>query len=429
MRKLYISGLALILSLAFPLFQLHADEYYIGQFEWKADCPGVGECWEAPHREIAVGQIDLRSIPEQAALGGVPEGHAVFAYSELVDDPNLLYFGDDKNAVISQKAIDDLKAKLGVAVIEATTPKEIVYELLTDHADPTGENGVKPVMPDKNLNIKVELGEEVIKETKLIPGKSKEWPKVLATLQNEYRILVRTDLAKVPRWLDALEDQFKVDYEYFIPDDAVIRVASLPHQTALSETWTCSNSDSLTCTYTWTEVAPGAGDLDISSNKIIQTVTDATRYARAETDLSSSNAYAQVERVNASAGTPQPFWYIFTRGDSSAVTFYVALLGDNATIGTMYLYKYVTGTGTGLGTISGLGASPANTTMRIEANGSAIKTYRNVTQVHSITDTAVTTGLRAGIGISDDTNSAADPQLDNFIASDLAGDRRVFITQ
>lgn len=399
-----------------------ADEYYIGQWEWAENCIGSEGCWRAPHFEDNTGSIDLRSIPNQSVKGGTPQGFGVFTYSTTVVDNNLVYLGSGKDGVISTLKRTAIQNKIGKTIIGSNI-KDVIYEFLTTHADATGENFAKPLMPDKDLKMKINIGTEgEIKQTMLVPGMSEEWPKVLAVIQNDYRRMIETEpQILMAKWLDSLEDQYNLPYTTFIPKDAPIKIVSLPHETTITEDFNCTDSDSLNCDLTWTELV---GDIDLVSNTAQIPGGFANALARADSDVSSTNFYVQSEIQAAAEATTSNYIQIGMRKDSSAtLTFYH--YGTSFLEDTLNFYKCVSGSFTQLVTDAAQTLNISTTyTLKIKADGSTITWDFNGSQVASTTDTAITTGTRGQIRGTPAGGGAA--IWDNWSASDLAG-RRTWI--
>jgi hypothetical protein len=143
---------------------------------------------------------------------------------------------------------------------------------------------------------------------------------------------------------------------------------------------------------TWTELV---GNIDVVSNQARSTTIGSQTLARADTDLSWTNHYAQAI-IGASEESAVAAPGLIVRKDSTTTqTFYLAnpdFNGNSAAI-----FKAVAGAFTSLG--SGAVTLTAGTTYlaRLETNGSTQHFLVDGTQIVSLTDTAVTTGLRTGL--------------------------------
>lgn len=388
------------------------DHYYLGQWEWNQPEKGFSS-WRSPHSDKVTGCIDLRSMSQQSIPGGVPQGYAIFAYLETINDPTMTYLGDSNSLSIDDNALVELQNKLGTKnPIIATSPHDLIYELLTVHADPKGETANGPLMPDSDLNMRVHLGRNgKIKESKLIPQVSPEWPIVLTAIHEGYKKLIVNDPDNMsPKVLDFWEKQYKIDYKTFIPEGYPI-IDSVPHETTITESFDKADSSTLGPDLSWTELQ---NDFTIVSNKANYVTNNTAGYARADSALSSDNHYAQVV-INFSGAFSYPG--VMGRKDSSStLTFYWALIHPD----TNYNYgKTVAGVGTNFG--STRAADSAGThTLKIEMNGSLINAYMDSVAVDGGTTdpTPITGNLYTGIAqfywLVGSTAT-----WDNFIASDL----------
>lgn len=417
--------LTTILLLILPTLVI-ADEYYIGQWEWNTDNQDR-PYWIAPHADKLTGVIDMRSIPEQTQAGGIPEGYAIFTYSEVINDPSLIHFGSNKDSVLNLKAIEEIKGKLKVDV-KSTNVKDVIYEVLTKGGDPTGQTSFKPLMPTNDLKMQINIGREgKIKELTLIPYVSKEWDLVLKTMQNDYKEMLKSvDYTVIAKVLDYWEEQFGVNYEKFIPDDS-IKIASLPHQTTVTEDFNCADNSSLTCDLTWTETTgccSASGDIQIVSNEAYQTFANSWKINRHGTDLSTSNNYAQADTTYIKDGTDNDFAsFIWTRSSSDQNGYYAIRERTSAGSGDSgyEIRKRVSGTETVI-VAKALQAFSFPETWKIEANGSAIKSYLAGVEKQSVTDTSVSTGLRGCVAIYTQINGGSVDRvtMDNFENGDIA---------
>ena len=394
-----------------------ADEYYLGQWVWN-DTNSNDLYWEAPMSSKLTGVIDLRSIPQQAVAGGTPQGYAIFSYSEPVIHTNLIFnFGDKVDSTISASRRNQLKISLGLSDnITSTNFKDLLWELLTTKADPTGQLRWKPLMPDEKRQIKLFLGAKTpIKEITLTPFVSKEWDIVLQTIQEDYRRLIRTEEpVYIAKWLDKLEEDFGTPYHTFIPKDE-IQIASLPHQTTITDDFNCADSVDPTCDLSWTEVE---GTVSILTNQIVDALQGTSFTIRAESALSSVNQYSQYIFISES-GTGTHLLIPIVRVTSSGATpdFY-GFRRQLAASDIHRLEKRVANTTT---VIAGptTEASGLPETLKTQINGSTLKGYIGGVEKQSVTDTAITGNLYTGFrGFN--TAGANQGTLDDFEAGDLA---------
>ena len=222
--------------------------------------------------------------------------------------------------------------------------------------------------------------------------------------------------------LDFWEKKFNVPYQTFIPKDE-IQIASIPHETTITEDWDCADSDSLNCDLTWTELQ---SDTDIVSNVAVSQAGSATTStARADSDLSTDDHYSQaiLNRVGGSSGNGQDYGTIVRKDDTTTITFYHGRIGTTAAPDVLQLFKLVTGTSTQLGSNVEQAASLPDT-VKTQADGSTITFYFNDVEKFNETDTAITGNLRTGIrnrhitGWVDSTNGKA--SFNDFQSEDLS---------
>lgn len=393
-----------------------ADEYYIGQWVWN-DADSSDVYWEAPVKDKLTGAIDLRGPSKSGQPGPTPQGYALFAYSETVSHPNLTHLGGNLDESPNSKAKGVIAGKLGITP-QKDTIREIIYELLTVHADPTGNLRWKPLMPDDKLNMKIKLGREVIKESKLIPGVSPEWPMVLANIQESYKDwLSWYPYRKIAMGLDFLEEKYDVPYQTFIPN-GYTQIASLPHETPLTDDFNCSSSDNLDCDLGWTE--PN-GDLDIISDTIVSLVSTSgsgTAIATVDTSLSTDDHYAQIQIVALdNTGSLTAAGQVMARYTDIS-NYYLTTTADAGPPETFRLRKLVAGTATTLGTDDTY-TWDNNDFIEVEANGSTIRSLLNDVEMESQTDTDHSGQLVVGIGGIKST-SGRTVRYDNFEADIVA---------
>lgn len=410
--------LLIILLFASPCM---ADEYYLGQWEWNSQ----KNMWQAPNLELSTGVIDLRSLPQQAKAE-IVEGYAIFTYSEKINDPVLIYLGNGKDEEIDLNRLKDIEKTLQIKKIKSKKIKDVIYEILTEDGDPTGLNGFKPILPNHNLKLEINIGNEgKIKEVSLIPNVSNEWSLIVKTIQNDYKTLLKnSSFVSIGRWLDSLEDQYKVSYENFIPIDAEIKLASLPHHTTYTEDFNCADRTVETgCDLSWTKIT---NDLQIFSNTVApnSTTTFSQLEYRADSDLSSANMYAQDQVANMpTPGSGNDYGIgVITRKDNTATKtdYEHYCVKKQSGSDNCQIVKNIAGTRSGLGN--------ANTTfsnadvVKGISSGSTISTYQNGSLITSVTDSSISSGTRAGIyfDTGGDNPIGLFYELDNFEAGDVA---------
>jgi len=332
--------------------------------------------------------------------------------------------GGSKDNLIAKNNIKDIEKKLKITPLKSESIKEIIYELLTDKADPFGQNFIKPILPDEKLKLKVFIGNEgLIKETTLIPFKSKEWDIVLKTIQNDYREKLKTEnYISIAKWLDLLEDQYKVSYLTFIPDDS-IKIVSLPHATIFTEGFGCTNRDLATdCERAWTNLA--SSTLNIISNVLFMNGTsNVTTYYRDDDDTSTSNMYSQAEFR--SYPTAYSEMGVIIRKDSSATMTMYEGRAINDTSDTMDIV--LNNAGSRSVACSGVSVTLSNgETNKLQASGSTLTMFQAGVTKPTCTESTISSGTRGGFYNFQSTIDSSGT-YDNFEVGDLAGTRRIWL--
>ncbi|MCC7484560.1 MAG: hypothetical protein IT529_06180 [Burkholderiales bacterium] len=410
--------------------------YYLGPYIRRAtDHDGPAERWWSPPDGV-LAAIDMRPIPAQASEASVP-GPAVGLFAT----PDAIGLGADYRLIGSGGALADivpperdravLASAFGVRRVDGTTLAEWMYSALTVHADPTGETAVRPLMPTRRGML------EACGVRRRFRLDLPEALPVIATLQAEYRALRQAardgQLGAVRRGggaarfepdpefhrrvLDGWGEKFGLanPQDVCIPSD-LPRETRLPHATTITESFNKSNSTTLGPDLTWAELE---NNLEVYSSQCRQVNTFVTASARADSDLSSSDHYAQIDTVNQAAYNGMSSGVIARKDSTSTATYYLyRLYYSDGTTFALQAFKVISGTATQLGSNYVLGASISNPdTVRVQCDGSTISGQHNGTERHSVTDTAISGNTRCGVRLSDHAINTA---VDDFEAGDLA---------
>lgn len=407
-----------------------ADEYYLTQ--WVDG--GEMSTWTAPFQEYRVGTLDMRS--ETEAASDIVAGWAFFAYNQKVPLPDSQYLGNDLDAALTPQQKAHIRSTLKTKALKFDNLRDILYEILTEKADPTGKDKVKPLMPNRNMELEIYFGtKKKIKKSKLIPFVSKEWDLVLQTMQEDYRRMLKTEpWHEIAKQLDYWEDKFGVHYTTFIPDDS-IQIASLPHATTITDDFDCANSASPDCDLSYTELSTGYFEIDSNELEIAKFCCfNSHNTIRADTDLSGDDHYAQIDATSGNSITAQsvPNWYgtIVRKDSSTTMTFYQGRYRhrSDANTDTYHIYEWTSGTDTDIHSDTTGATTPSYPfTIKTEVDGSTIKFYVNGVEELSTTDTSITSNTRTGVwGYKQHSSNRIN--LDDFEAADLgaATTRRIF---
>lgn len=369
----------------------------LGRWRW-TDFEG-GKCWSPPAGAVAA--LDLRSLPQQDIAGGTG-GFGLFGFDT---DPGAGVLGEDPEGVVGPTRRQALADALGVEISSARLGN-IVAELLTARADPTGQAFARPIMPDRD-GLTLRFG--TIARREAFDLKHPHAAKVLGVLREDYRA-IRARGGPHRKFLGALLRKYRTsDYRQFQPADLPDEEPIEP-TTTITESFNTADSATLGPDLSWTEVS---GVYEVLSNQCRGTSDGSVvRSARAESDLSSADHYSQIDAI-ANSGANTGLFICCFRFESAANTYYryITRMSD----GLNQLQKVVTGTPTNLvtGTTSALSLPD---TLRGDVSGSTLTGYRNGASTATVSDTAITGHLRCGLGIQNVTGGSGD--VDNFEASD-----------
>lgn len=305
--------------------------------------------------------IDLRvdsTTPEGDCVVATPEvmpGVAVAGGSEQagLDPATTLYLGDDPQAILPTATVQAVGRRFGLDwQARKWTVGQMLAELLIGDADAKDPKKRNPLLPDRG-RYRIHLGEEIWSMPVIAGG---------ATYTDDFNRTNSTNLGA-----------------------------------------------------NWKEVY---GDGEISSNKL-RTVTAANLYARYEQNLASTNHYAKVDVVALGGASSAPGCLVRCNSpatdDAANSQFYMGRYNHDAGSLRWQVFKNVLNTFTSLAETAE--AAPSVTyTQKLEANGSTLKLYLSTTEKVSITDTAITTGTKAGVR----TVLRSGVELDNFEAADLS---------
>ena len=380
---------------------------YLAQWQWLAD--GIDSRWEAP---IAgnVGGIDLRSIPQMSLAGGAFQGWGLFTYPGPVAISGALSLGNNLSVNLSTPIKNAIRNRLGIAsAFAGSTLLDVLWEILTSKADSTGLLRCKPLMPTTQGNLELHLGGfSLVRSEQFQAFTHPHWPQVLAVLQNDYR-RVREEyqaigLPDVPRKvLGSWKEKYHVaDHRVFLPPDLPDE-GWLPPSTVITDNFNRAN-ESLDVG-PWVEVV---NNWFIAAN-VASTDGGSNGLARHTTALASDNHYSEIVKTLNDLGCGAAA-RISLDASPNQDCYFVRLKGT-----TIAFKKVINGTITDLDTDRAYTETLPDT-IRIEVDGSSMKSYFNTVLEHNFTDASLTGNLSAGM----DCRGGDD--LDNFEAADLAVD-------
>lgn len=368
----------------------------VGDWVWVNDAGG----YYAPPAGC-IGGIDFSPTAEQGAISSSRPGGLFFAPDSVAtpDHAVLSQNADPREVSVTARMRDAFASHFGHRA-NGERLTDLIWDALISGADPQGEAGPKPLMPSAGRKLQLAIpGLRVVKQDKFTMGHS-HLDKVVATWRRDYRNCFEAcQRGDMPvnfhrRFLDATCEQFRTDdWRSLLPIDLRQHVAGrLPHSTTISESFNTSDGDTLGPDLSWTELT---GDIDIVSNKAQSTTTGAEAVARADSDLSSANHYAQAT-VNLSQEASAADAHVICRKDSSTTRTFMAGSARADTNGVQ-LYKCVATTYTLLAVYVRTVAASTDYVLKILSNGSLHETWLDGTEYVSMTDTSVSSGTRGGI--------------------------------
>lgn len=389
-------------------------EVYLAQWQWDTSNP-LTPFWSPP-APGAIGCLDLRSIPEMARVGGVPQGWGIFTYPAPVVIPGALALGDNLNTPLSPVARATIRIRLGLLrplVTDSLT--DVLWEVLTTQSDPTGLLHGKPLMPDLQGTLELRLGGFSVIKSKPFSFAEPEGQGVLTVLQEDYRRIrqerLGTSFADTHKHLlGALVQRFGLPRQQFIPDDLPDEGMLEPH-TIITDSFNRANNLVLGSSsegWSWTEQT---GTWEVFSNKAAGS-SGSLNTARAEQDLNTADQYSQGGCTDP-GGTPQLLGPC-VRFHAVDTTFYLGAHRNSATDPTYRLLKAVNAVYTALGSVADTAPGTGEITDKMSSNGSTQEFTSGGTVRITLTDTSITGNLRTGMFCQ-----LANHTIDNFEASDL----------
>lgn len=398
---------------------------YLAQWEWHTpqmqegvQSPGH---WHPPGGDAA-GALDLRSIPQMSAPGGTPEGYGLFTYDTARTGLSY-YLGDDLERNLSSVDRSAVETLLGLAPgsVMARSVLGMIRELLLAHADATGQSRWRPLRGSPIAGFSVRLGGygRIIAER--FSRSHPAWGAAIAVYQEDYR-RNRSEVAAGRTTLDALRRQTGYYMQLLGISDALELLPPeyaadgfLEPRTTIADSFNRADSASLGSSsegWSWAETQ---SNTDIVSNKA-QARSTGVHSARAESDLSSDDHYAQCVATHSGASSNK--CGVAVRFASGANTYYKYQARPAAASVQHEIIKVVTGTETSLFTQTGNAFSSGDTIKLEVDSANLLQGYVNGVSRVSGTDSSISGNLRTGL--AGEENVADRIQWDDFQAADLA---------
>lgn len=401
--------------------------FYLKPYTWNlGDDDGLPFTpgWEITGAPISA--LDCRTFAAMAASGGDPEGYALVEYPALIIDPEAIFLGDDPLGHMSVDTRRSMATALGFGRNDlngANTLDRAVWRVLTQLADPTGVNAVKPLMPDTRLRMRLNFGGVSHNErfTEAVH------PRVYEVERLDYQRNKTFDIARgsnhYKRYLDATCIQYRTDPAGLgLPGEE-----RLPRGTKIGDTMVQPTTNTVLASHTATGPDGGHSWSEVLGSITVYEATDDAQNpngenvdARADADLSSANHYSEANVTILVSDSRQVG--VAVRFKSDAEDFYTLQYRDGTSSPDAWqISKVVAGTKTGLTPTATeatkLGDNPG--VIRLEINGNDLEGFLDTVSKITVTDTTITGNLRTGIGLAN-PNGALRAIWDDFEAADLA---------
>lgn len=303
---------------------------------------------------------------------------------------------------------------------------DLLWDQLTAGSDPSGESGPKPLMPTVSGELELHVpGHSLVKSERFRFGIHPHTNRVQDVLRRDFeKTWERTNgHDHCRRVLDFTCEKYRVnEWREFVPQRLHAHVPGrLPHATTITDHFQRSDADALGNSsegWSWSELT---GDMDITNNSfayIPDSSTGILCMARANSDLSGTDHYSQV-LVRSQSDFFQNAGAVARKDDTATITYYAGRFFWSNGSQSGAIHKVVTGTATSLASASQTLNTTSQYTAELEANGSNLSLARDGSAVTSVTDTAISGGLRCGMA-GQRHASGGTVSFDNFEAADLA---------
>lgn len=389
-------------------------KFYRGPWVWN----DTEKSWNPPDGFTG---LDLRNITDQSSQGGTPGIGLFFGKGNLPSEYDLLGSGAHRDVKTSARLRNLVPCRKGYAP-KGNDLLGLVWDTLTDGADPDGDDFAKPIMPGTDGRLSLHCGQSHHERFR--------WgnQNVKAVIRKDFARLFKDagegklkDRFQHLRVLDFWCEQFGLngpeDWKELVPNALHKDVPGrMRHETTYQDTFDRADSSGLGTSsggQTWSNVS---FSWNVVSNKAHAGSNGAL--SRLDADLSSADHYAQADFETTSDAFVGPA----VRFSSSGATLYVGYSRNTlgGVSGTNRIVKIVAGTTTSLSQTN-TGGAFASGTIQTEVNGSSLTQYRDASiTVGPITDTSITGNLRTGLKEAGPF-SATDVKADNFEAADLGG--------
>ena len=396
------------------------------RWEYTADELGAFT-WNIPG---AVGLDDLRTWSQMGARGGVPGGYAMAVLPNLSTRPGTMFLTDDPTGSMPLAKRQDMAREIDGLdthdLDDVSSCAQAFWKIKTQMADPTRLNAVGPLSPRLDLQIGYSIP-GFVTQYERFTGFA-DYPRVLEDIQlayKNYREYYLTSFPPESKWhrhylriLDGYRAKYRTsDYRQFqfnLPEEVPLPRGSIFGDTFVEGTDTAIASHTPTGPNAGTSWVVNGGGFTIiaADDRASNANTNDEDIAHLSDSLSGDDQYAQGDVdniVNKFGGTA-------CRVAASAETYYLSLYNPST---TYIIGKMITNSTTTLVNVTGTDNGGTGL-LRFEVNGND-KTLKlaGVTEATESVDTAITTGVLAGIygRFGGGANRA---RIDNFEMADLA---------
>lgn len=411
--------------------------YVIGQWERKSipvEGGRIKERWMPPVAGARLGRIDLRPVPARAL--STPDGFGLFELDPADGIPQgFLDLGNSLTARLTQAQRDGLAARFSnTASADFDTPTlgDAIWRLLTELADPTGDNLAPPVMPGHDGTIRLRIGLSK-RDEKYAPAKH---PHVLTVARLNYaRVAARDDIRN--RTLEA-QGMTRLQVKQAIVSNYLNRLArklgvrpqdiAVPSGGATFEdTFVEAGSDVALGSHTPTGANAGSGWSVLNGSWNVQAANDIAHQTTV-TDPGSSRLDDDLDSDDMTS-----FHGVFSFGTfraagplgryASAAETYYAYSRDNSNSFSHELFSRVNG-----GTPTSLADPvddfddpfPTGIDLTLTIDGSDLEGFQDGVSFVTVTDTGITGNTRGGI-YSDESLANTGMGFSDYTVEDVGG--------
>jgi hypothetical protein len=389
-----------------------AYTFLVGPWAWRRGC------WVPPKGTL--GGLDLGKSAD-FAKPGQPRPVGLFALPAWKRTPAgyavLRCRGDAREAKPGARDRNLLWSELGLTTpLAGDTLADLVWDILTRHADPEGEQAVGPLVPGRGT-LELHLpGHGRVRSEPFTWGRHPHTNCLRDRLRRDFRRLrkhypetvIRKALGAV-----TLEHGIR-DWQEIDPDG----LGPLHPSTSISESFDQGSLPTVGPDLTWAVTAGSWETLDDAIRVDNDDPTAAWQAIRAESVLSGQNQVATLDVGYYTNGAVVDIGIGPAVRFGAGTTLYTYVVRDNAGTQGTGLYKLVGGVATLLDSSAATWASAD--TIRCSAIGSTIGGAVAGNGVLSVTDTSITANLKAGIaGFGRDPSQEV--RGDNFTAEDEEG--------